>query len=44
VLGRNDRAWGPEREVFGKIRYMSSANTRRKLRVSHYIERWGFGN
>ena len=33
VLGRYDRAWGPERKVFGKIRYMSSANTRRKLRV-----------
>ena len=41
VLGRYDRAWGPEREVFGKIRYMSSANTRRKLRVNAYIERWG---
>ena len=41
VLGRYDRAWGPEREVFGKIRYMSSANTRRKLRVDEYIERWG---
>jgi len=41
TLGRFDRAWGPEREVFGKIRYMSSANTRRKLRVNEYIERWG---
>jgi deoxyribodipyrimidine photo-lyase len=40
TLGRFDRAWGPEREVFGKIRYMSSANTRRKLRVNEYIERW----
>jgi deoxyribodipyrimidine photo-lyase len=40
VLGRYDRAWGPEREVFGKIRYMSSANTRRKLHVNQYIERW----
>jgi deoxyribodipyrimidine photo-lyase len=40
VLGRYDRAWGPERKVFGKIRYMSSANTRRKLRVNEYIERW----
>ena len=40
VLGRYDRAWGPEREVFGKIRYMTSANTRRKLRVNRYIERW----
>jgi deoxyribodipyrimidine photo-lyase len=27
VLGRYDRAWGPERRVFGKVRYMSSKNT-----------------
>ena len=40
VLGRFDRAWGPEREVFGKVRYMSSANTRRKLRLKTYLERW----
>ncbi len=40
VLGRYDRAWGPEREVFGKVRYMTSHNTRRKLRVDHYIDRW----
>ena len=39
VLGRYDRAWGPERSVFGKIRYMSSANTARKVRVRNYIER-----
>jgi deoxyribodipyrimidine photo-lyase len=40
VLGRFDRAWGPEREVFGKVRYMSSKNTRRKLRLTSYLERW----
>ena len=40
VLGRYDRAWGPEREVFGKIRYMSSDNTRRKLRLTSYLEQW----
>ena len=40
VLGRFDRAWGPERPVFGKIRYMSSRNTRRKVRVGGYVERW----
>ncbi len=39
VLGRYDRAWGPERPIFGKIRYMSSANTARKLRVRDYIDR-----
>lgn len=40
VLGRYDRAWGPERKVFGKIRYMSSENTARKVRVKKYIERY----
>ena len=34
VLGRFDRAWGPERPIFGKIRYMTSANTARKLKAT----------
>lgn len=41
VLGRFDRPWGPERPVFGKVRYMSSANTLRKLRLAEYLQRWG---
>lgn len=40
VLGRYDRPWGPEREVFGKIRYMSEENTRKKLDVSGYLKRY----
>ena len=40
VLGRYDRAWGPERAIFGKIRYMSSENTARKVRVKEYIKRY----
>ncbi|MCG8467546.1 MAG: deoxyribodipyrimidine photolyase, partial [Gemmatimonadetes bacterium] len=40
VLGLHDRAWGPERPIFGKIRYMSSANTARKMRVKGYIEEY----
>jgi deoxyribodipyrimidine photo-lyase len=40
TLGRYDRAWGPERPIFGKIRYMSSANTARKVRVKDYLERY----
>jgi deoxyribodipyrimidine photo-lyase len=40
VLGRYDRAWGPQRPVFGKVRYMSSKNTRRKLRLNRYLERY----
>jgi deoxyribodipyrimidine photo-lyase len=41
VLGRYDRAWGPERPVYGKIRYMASENTRRKLKMKEYLERFG---
>jgi deoxyribodipyrimidine photo-lyase len=41
VLGRFDRPWGPERKVFGKVRFMSCRNTRRKLRLGPYLERWG---
>lgn len=40
-VGRYDRAWGPERPIFGKIRYMSSDNTARKLRLKPYLEQWG---
>ncbi len=41
VLGRYDRAWGPEREIYGKVRYMSSANTARKLRLRGYLAEYG---
>jgi deoxyribodipyrimidine photo-lyase len=40
TLGRFDRPWAPEREIFGTVRYMSSDNTRRKLKVDRYVERW----
>jgi deoxyribodipyrimidine photo-lyase len=40
ILGRYDRAWGPPRPVFGKVRYMSSANTARKVRLKEYLERF----
>jgi deoxyribodipyrimidine photo-lyase len=40
-LGRYDRSWGPEREIFGTVRYMSSDNTARKLRVKGYLARYG---
>jgi len=39
-LGRYDRPWGPERPVFGVVRYMSSERTRRKLRLAGYLRRW----
>lgn len=40
VLGRYDRAWGPERPIYGKIRYMSSDNTARKVNVKNYIRQY----
>ncbi len=40
-LGRFDRPWGPKRPVFGTVRYMSSASTRRKLALDDYLERFG---
>lgn len=40
VLGRYDRPWGPERPIFGKIRYMSSANTARKLHTHNYVNKY----
>jgi len=40
ILGRYDRPWGPERPIFGKIRYMSSENTLRKVRAAEYMERF----
>ena len=39
TLGRYDRPWGPERPVFGTIRYMSSENTARKIKLKGYLER-----
>jgi len=41
TLGRYDRAWGPERFIFGTVRYMSSENTARKLSVDGYLEKYG---
>ena len=40
TLGRYDRPWGPEREIFGTIRYMSSDNTARKVKLKGYLERY----
>jgi deoxyribodipyrimidine photo-lyase len=38
IAGKHDRAWGPERPVYGKIRYMSYASTSRKFNSSAYIK------
>jgi deoxyribodipyrimidine photo-lyase len=39
-LGLFDRPWGPERPIFGTVRYMSSSATARKLRLKGYLARW----
>lgn len=39
-LGRYDRGW-PEAPIFGKVRRMSSAATRRKIRMENYLRRFG---
>jgi deoxyribodipyrimidine photo-lyase len=41
TLGRYDRPWGPDRPIFGTIRYMSSQNTVRKLKLTQYLRRYG---
>lgn len=43
VFGRYDRPWAPERPVYGVIRYMSSANTVKKLAMKAYLAKWGAG-
>jgi len=40
-FGRYDRAWGPVRPIFGTIRYMSSDNTAKKLRLNQYLAKYG---
>ncbi len=35
-FGKHDRAWGPERQVFGLVRYMASDSTRRKINLPAY--------
>ena len=40
IGGKHDRAWGPERPVYGTIRYMSFASTSRKFNSRAYIEKW----
>jgi deoxyribodipyrimidine photo-lyase len=39
IVGKHDRAWGPERPIYGKIRYMSYASTSRKFDSRAYIAR-----
>ena len=37
--GKHDRAWGPERPVYGKIRYMSYQSTSHEFNSKAYMEK-----
>ncbi|MGE0887433.1 MAG: deoxyribodipyrimidine photo-lyase [Blastocatellales bacterium] len=39
IGGKHDRPWGPERPIFGLIRYMSRGGCERKFDVKSYIRR-----
>ena len=39
-FGKHDRAWGPERPVFGTLRYLSSDSWRRKVDAKAYIAKY----
>lgn len=41
TLGRYDRPWAPERPIFGQVRYMSSTNTVKKLKIKQYLKDYG---
>lgn len=41
IAGVHDRAWGPERQVFGKIRFMNYDGCKRKFDIKKYIAMQG---
>ena len=41
IFGLHDRAWGPVRPVFGKIRYMNAAGLKRKFDIEAYVKKTG---
>lgn len=43
IAGKHDRAWGPQRPIYGLVRYMSYASTSRKFDSRGYIARWTRG-
>lgn len=40
IFGRFDRAW-QERPIYGKVRYMTSESTRRKVKIKQYLNKYG---
>ena len=43
IGGKHDRPWGPERPIFGLVRYMSLGGMQRKFDTQAYIQRWNSG-
>lgn len=43
VFGLHDRPWGPERPIFGLVRYMNAKGLERKFEMDAYVKRWGSG-
>jgi len=39
IFGLHDRPWGPERPVFGLVRYMNEAGLRRKFDMDAYVNK-----
>jgi deoxyribodipyrimidine photo-lyase len=37
IAGVHDRAWGPERPIFGKVRYMNYDGCKRKFSITAYV-------
>jgi deoxyribodipyrimidine photo-lyase len=41
IYGLHDRPWGPERKIFGLVRYMNAAGLERKFDIQKYVQRVG---
>lgn len=39
IGGIHDRPWGPERPIFGLVRYMNYAGAKRKFKIANYIQK-----
>jgi deoxyribodipyrimidine photo-lyase len=39
IFGLHDRPWGPQRPIFGLVRYMNSAGLERKFDMQAYVEK-----
>ena len=40
IFGSYDRPWGPERPVYGTVRYMTTDSAKRKLHMKAWLRRW----